>query len=415
VSRALGLIDRGFLDEQRLPALAASLGVGTRHLTRLFLEHCGAAPGALARCRRVQMAKRLLDETRLPMTDVALASGFHRLRRFNGAFRETYGRPPLQLRRRVPPSAHGDAISLRLYYRPPLDWPSTLKQLSLEAIPGVESTSPAEYCRTVSVDGRAGWLAVSQSDDETALSLSLHLTEYGKLRSVIERVQTMLDLAADPSQIGRVLTPHLPRGVAGDLAGLRLPGAWDGFEVAIRALVQRHAGSERATVVMGDLVARWGQPVSFRGRPSLVTLFPDAARLSRAPLQRCGLSARAERDVQRLSRGVAESRIRFDASVPFAGLVHSLVVEAGFDPSAAEWVAMRALGEPDADLAGWLSLPARQRLWWRATQEALRPWRSYAALLLTRRGPALERSRSNSLRRSTGSVAERRVQKRTHI
>ena len=231
VSRGLALIDRGFLDDHGLAELAAALGMGPRHLTRLFVQHCGAAPGAVARTRRVQVAKRLLDETALRMTDVALAAGFASVRRFNEVFRATYRRCPSHVRRRraaAVDSAGG--IALRLYYRPPYDWPVMLGFLSAQALPGVECVSGDEYRRTISLGAAQGWLAVRPARDEPALRVVLHLSEYSRLKPAIDRLHTLFDLRADPVSIGRALAPLLRRSGA---RIPRLPGAWDGFEVAV--------------------------------------------------------------------------------------------------------------------------------------------------------------------------------------
>ena len=385
VSRALALINRGQLDERRLPDFAAAMGIGARHLTRLFVKHCGAPPGLLARNRRVQTAKRLLDETDLSMTEVAFASGFASLRRFNAAFRETYGWPPSRLRRRRTPRSAGDVISLRLDYRPPYDWPLMLRLLAREAVPGVEHVAGAEYCRTVSVGDVSGWLAVAPIRGGRSLSLSLWLPDPAGLGTVIARAQTMLDMTADPAQIKRAMTACIgPRLAGGPRPGLRLPGSWDGFEIALRAAVERDVGRERARVAMTTLVERLGRPVAIAARPGLTRVFPVPRQLARASLRRFGLSARGEIRVRRLSRAVAEGRIRFDGGMGFSELVAALVAEGGLDRATAEWVGMRSVAEPDADLAEALPLSSRQRAWWRAsgTQAALRPWRSYAALLL---------------------------------
>jgi len=385
VSRALALINRGLLDERRLPDFAASMGVGARHLTRLFVKHCGAPPGVFARSRRVQTAKRLLDETDLSMTHVAFASGFASLRRFNAAFRETYGWPPSRLKRRPNPRGVGDMIALRLNYRPPYDWPLTLRLLALEAVPGVEHVAGVEYSRTVSVGDATGWLGVAPIRDESAFSLSLWLPEYSGLGGVVARAQTMLDLTADSDRIEEAMAACIRARVAsGRLPGLRLPGSWDGFETAVRAVVERDVGRERASAVMSTLVQQLGRPVAISARPALTRVFPGAQRLVSASLRCCGLSAQGEIGVHRLARAVAEDRIRFDGGMAFGELVAALVADGGLDRAAADWVGMRTLAEPDVDLADALPLSSRQRAWWRvpATQAALRPWRSYAALLL---------------------------------
>jgi AraC family transcriptional regulator of adaptative response / DNA-3-methyladenine glycosylase II len=387
VTRGLALIDRGFLDDHGLPELAAALGMGPRHLTRLFARHCGASPGAVARTRRVQVAKRLLDETALPMTEVALAAGFASVRRFNSIFRATYGRCPSEVRRpRATAVDSTGAIALRLYYRPPYDWPAMLGFLSAEALPGVECVSGDEYRRTISLDGARGWLTVRLAIGEPALRVVLHLSESSRLKSVIARLHTLFDLRADPASIRRTLAPLLGRARTPALAaGLRLPGAWDGFEAAVRAVVTQACGGNGAGIAaLGALTERFGERIAVDGASGLSRLFPSPEALSGAPLSRCGLPAAGAATLQRLARGVARGRIALEPDVPFPWLVESLVAEAGLTRSAAEWIGMRTLGEPDADVAAWLRLGARVRSWWRdrATQQALRPWRSYAALVL---------------------------------
>lgn len=363
----------------------------------LFVKHCGAPPGVLARNRRVQTAKRLLDETDLSVTQVAFASGFASLRRFNAAFREAYGWPPSRLRRRPSPRHVGDVISLRLNYRPPYDWRLMLRMLALEAVPGVERVTGAEYCRTVSLGDVTGWLAVTPIRGESALSLSLWLPDHSGLGAVIARAQTMLDLTADPAQIAKAMAVCIrARRVSRRLSGLRLPGSWDGFEIALRAVVQRDVGPERACAAMSMLVEHVGRPVAIAARPELTRVFPGPERLVSASLRGVGLSPPSVLAVRRLAGAAVEGRIRFDGGMAFDELVAALVSEGGLDRSAAGWVGMRSVAEPDADLADRLPLSPRQRAWWRtpATQATLRPWRSYAALSLclaaSRAGSGLE-------------------------
>lgn len=404
------MIDRGFLDGHDLHELAAALGMGSRHLTRLFVRHCGAPPGTMARTRRVQVAKRLLDETALPVTEIALAAGFSSLRRFNSAFRTTYGRSPSHVRRlRVGAAERSGTIALRLYYRPPYDWPAMLRVLSAEALPGVECVLEHEYRRTIALDGTHGWLVVRRAGHEHGLHVSLHLADFSRLRTAIDRLHTMFDLRADPVSIRRALTAVLPNGSArARWDGPRIPGAWDGFEVAVRAVVTRYVGRADTQRVMSSLVEHFGRPISGTGPPGLRRLFPSPRALSGASPGRGGLPPRLAATIRRLARSVARGRITFDPGVAFPDLVERLVAETGLDRGAAEWIGMRTLGEPDADVAAWLGLPDRLRAWWerRRTQEALRPWRSYAALCLTRGvEPPMARRRSTRSAVGAGSRA----------
>ncbi len=386
ISRGLTLINGGFLDEHSVEALAAVLGMGARHLTRLFMKHLGAPPHALARTRRVQIAKQLLDETSMPITEIAFAAGFSSIRRFNTAFKDTYGQPPSHLRR----NGHGQtlgqgAVTLQLAYRPPFNWPLLTGLLTDEATPGVESVRDSEYRRTIAIGPIAGWFSVRPILDRNLLYLSIQIADYTRLKNVIERVRTIFDLDANPGQIEHQLAEH-PQcaSLVRQAAGLRLLGAWDGFEVAVRVLVARDVGRDRTATVMSKLAATYGQPFVSSGAPHVTTLFPSATALMQASIASLGLSRTAENSINTLARAVVDGRIRFDPLLTFDELVSGLMRIANLDLPSAHWVAMRTLGEPDANPFGAPSLPTALVPQWltATTQDTLRPWRSYAAMLL---------------------------------
>jgi AraC family transcriptional regulator of adaptative response / DNA-3-methyladenine glycosylase II len=386
VSRALTLIQAGFLDEHTVEALAAMLGMGARHLTRLFMQHLGAPPSLLARTRRVQIAKKLLDETDLAITEIAFVAGFSSIRRFNAVFKDTYGRPPSHVKRtRHGASLNGRTVTLQLAYRPPLHWARLAALLAAEATPGVEAVCDGAYCRTIAMDQAAGWLRVRPVRGRHLLHLALQLPDYAPLKLVMERVRTMFDLSANPEQIGRHLRRHPQLAPAmRRVPGLRLPGAWDGFEVAVRVLVARDVGHGSTATVMGTLAATYGQPLAAAADHGVTTLFPTAAALMQAPLANLGLSCRATDGIQRLAHAVVRGALKFDSRVAFDEVVSGLTHEADLDLASAHWVALRALGEPDANPFGAASAVAPAAPPWldATVQEALRPWRSYVAVLL---------------------------------
>ena len=398
VSRGLTLINVGFLDTYTVEDLAAVLGIGARHLTRLFMRHLGAPPHQLARMRRVQIAKKLLDETDMAITEIAFVAGFSSIRRFNAVFKDTYGRPPSHFKRTGHGrSLNGRTVMLQLAYRPPFNWPRLAALLAAEATPGAEVVNDREYRRTIAVDQAAGWLRARPVPGRHRLRLALQLPDYAQLEPILERVRTMFDLSANPVEISRHLGGH-PRldALAHQAPGLRLPGAWEGFEVAVRALVARDVGHACAAGVMRQLVAAYGQPFVEAGDRRLTRLFPAAAALMQAPLANLGLSCHAAYGIQRLANAVVRGALRFDPRVAFEEVVSGLTREADFDLASAHWVAMRALGEPDAHPFGAASAVATAApLWLDATaQQAMRPWRSYAAVLL-----ALPCASSSCLRR----------------
>src|SRR5262245_56728698 len=190
ISRGLTLINAGFLDEQSVEELGTVLGMGSRHLTRLFMKHLGAPPSALARTRRVQIAKQLLGETSLTMTEIAFTAGFASIRRFNTVFKDTYGQPPSHFRcHGHEKSLSGGTVTLQLAYRPPFNWPLLAGFLADEATPGVESVHESEYCRTIAIGQAAGWFSVRPLLDRHLLCLSVQIPDYASLKHIMERVR----------------------------------------------------------------------------------------------------------------------------------------------------------------------------------------------------------------------------------
>src|SRR2546425_5135575 len=405
--------------------LAGRLGVTARHLRRLFLQHLGATPLEVALTRRVHFAKKLLDETSLPFHQVAIASGFGSLRRFNGQIRRTYSRTPTQLRRlaRQKAAADPDCYRFRLAYRPPYDWDAMLAFLSARATPGVESVIPAprpttkntktakgandearqslrssrplrsswsssdgsRYRRTISVDGRHGSIEVSRLESRSALSLEVRFPDPRALLFIVERVKAMFDLGADPAIIAEHLRADpLLRGPLAKHPGIRTPGAWDGFELAVRAILGQQISVRAATTMAGRIATMFGSP-AITGDES-EWLFPTPAQLAHAAIERAGVvSARAE-TIRSLARRVADATITFNSSVDAREMVSALKDLPGIGDWTAEYIAMRALGEPDAFPSGDLVL--RRMAGGCAAREldrrsaSWRPWRAYAVMLL---------------------------------
>ena len=261
VSRALALIEAGGLDADDVEGLADRLGVGARQLRRLFRQHVGASPIAVAQTRRVLLAKQLIHETSLPMAEVALASGFGSVRRFNETFRDLFGRPPATLRRtKDKPRRAADALSVRLSYRPPYDWEAMLAFLGARAIPGVELVERNNYKRSIAFGKpqRRGHRDGGRQTASRRCPASVSRTS-SALPSIIARVRRVFDLAADPDQIGAHLSqdPSLAPLVAAR-PGLRVPGAWDGFELAMRAICGQQITVPAATKLLGKLVQAHG-------------------------------------------------------------------------------------------------------------------------------------------------------------
>ncbi|HEY9233709.1 MAG TPA: AlkA N-terminal domain-containing protein, partial [Phenylobacterium sp.] len=261
VSRALALIETGALDTGDVEGLASRLGVGERQLRRLFHQHVGASPIAVAQTRRVLLAKQLIQETRMPMAEVALAAGFGSVRRFNETFQQLFDRPPAKLRRlggAEIAASDGGAASIRLAYRAPYDWRAMLGFLTARAIPGVESVRDGRYARTLQVAGTSGVVMVEPGQGDY-LQVTLRFSKVQVWPAVIARIRRVFDLAADPAVIAAHLSedPDLAPMVAAR-PGLRAPGAWDGFELAVRAVLGQQITVQAARVLAGKITAAHG-------------------------------------------------------------------------------------------------------------------------------------------------------------
>ena len=393
VARALKLIDAGALAEDSLEGLATRVGVGTRQLRRLFVEHLGAPPLSVHTTRRLLFAKQLRTETALPVTEVALASGFGSLRRFNAAFAQANRIAPRELRRQ-PRAATGNALVLRLGYRPPYDFDGVLDFLRTRALPGIEQVDAHTYARVFGPADTPGWLRLSAwPEGEHALRLELHCPQPARLLPLVTRLRRMFDLDAEPRAIAATL------GAGGVLAplvrkrpGLRLPGGWDGFEIAVRAVLGQQVSVAAARTLAARIVERWGEPLAVPALPGLARLFPTPERLVDADLREIGvISARAE-TIRGIARALLDGRADFRAEQSLQEFVARWTALPGIGEWTASYMAMRALSHPDAfpaaDLilrraaagdGGELSTRALS-----AMAEAWRPWRAYAVMHLWR-------------------------------
>jgi AraC family transcriptional regulator of adaptative response / DNA-3-methyladenine glycosylase II len=387
VSRALRLIGESALEDGSVEALAERLGIGSRHLRRLFLRHLGATPRAVAHTRRLHFAKKLIDETNLPMGHVALASGFGSIRRFNAAIRKTYDRTPTRIRA----LAHQTDVQpeneylFRLRFRPPYDWTGMLTFLAVRATPGVEVVESGDYRRSISLNGSHGYLEASLDKRSEALSVRIQFGDPRSLFFIIERIRQMFDLNADWQAIAaRLRTDPILVGRLKANPGLRVPGCWNGFELATRAILGQQVTVKGATTLAGRMVRKFGQPFPSGG--GLTHLFPAPEVLADGDLEGLGLpKARAE-TIRALARAVRSRQIHFDGVVEVEPFLRRLCEIPGIGKWTAQYVAMRALGEPDAFPSGDLGLIRALALG--SSQEAercaekWRPWRSYAAMYL---------------------------------
>lgn len=361
------------LDNSGVEQLADRLGVGPRHLRRLFLEHLGAPPVAVAQTRRLHFAKKLIDETNLPFTEVAMASGFGSIRRFNFAFQQLYGRTPTELRRLAGKRAASvdGAYHFRLPFRPPYDWAAILSFLADRSIPCVEFVDTNSYRRAISLNGAFGQVEVRLGSG--ALDVRVDFPEARALFLIVERIRRLFDLAAEPGRIEAhlskdpLLAPKLARR-----PGLRLPGAWSPFELAVRAVLGQQISVKGASTIADRIAARYGAS----------GLFPAADVLATAEIEECGVVRSRASTI----RALAGSGLDWERVGNSDSFLEKLLALPGIGPWTAQYIAMRAFGEPDAFPAGDLVLQraagCRNARELEERAETWRPWRAYAAIHL---------------------------------
>jgi AraC family transcriptional regulator of adaptative response / DNA-3-methyladenine glycosylase II len=432
VARALRLIEDGVLDRDGVEGLAARLGVTDRWLRQLFDEQLGASPLAVARTRRIHFARRLLDETALPLEDVAQAAGFGSARRLRDAIQATFHRSPSTLRgRRIragsgersgapgrsptqapnaapsrnaardrsaarsgphrEPEAHPIAgASLRIPARRPFAAEPLLAFFGDRAIPGIETVGRGTYRRSAMLDGEAGVIEVRPAADGAAVDVRWSGGSPRGLLELATRVSRLFDLQADVATIGAQLgrDPLLAR--RWPRHGVRVPGAWDAFEIVVRALLGQQISVRAARTMAGRLVERCGTPLGRAAAGGVTHLFPTAAEVADADLSGFGLTGARKAALRGTARAVASGALDLSAPGDLDDAVARLTALPGIGPWTAQYIAMRALGETDAFPAGDLGvrkalasggrMPNRRATLARA--ERWRPWRAYATLAL---------------------------------
>ncbi|MFH1467912.1 MAG: AlkA N-terminal domain-containing protein [Pseudomonadota bacterium] len=401
VARALRLIDDGALDRGGVEALAARLGVGDRHLRHLFADQLGAAPLAVAQTCRAHFAKRLIEESEISMAQVAAAAGFQNVRRFNAAVQASFARTPTEIRalaRGATARTTSGAITLLLPVRAPFDAGSMLAWFRAHAVPGVEDVQADRYRRTVALGDFVGVLDLSFARDP-ALRVALPVAAAPHLGRVVERVRALFDLESDSDAIAAHLGASPVLGaLVGLRPGVRVPGCWDRFEGAVRAVLGQQVSVAAAATLIGRVAARCGQRLP--GPGPLQVLFPRPEELAGDSLEGVGLPATRARTLQVLARAVLAGEPILELAPDLETAVRRLRALPGIGDWTAQVIAMHVLREPDAFPAGDLALrralagpdgtlPSAAEL--TAQAEAWHPWRAYAAHLLWRRpSPPLE-------------------------
>jgi AraC family transcriptional regulator of adaptative response / DNA-3-methyladenine glycosylase II len=386
-------INEGMLDDGAgLERVAQRFGWSSRQIRRIVHRELGVSPMELVLTRRLLLAKQLLTETALPISEIAYASGFRSLRRFNDAFSERYGMPPTRFRSAT--DAHvrvdgGDTLTLQLAYRPPFDWSALLAFLRVRALAGVEMVSDDAYLRTVQLGAFHGWIRVCQRAERNTLVVELARELVPALPALLGRLRALFDLSARPDVIaGRLGGDDLLVDAVARHPGTRVPGAFDGFELAARAVLGQQISVTAATTLAGRFARAFGEPVT-TPFDALTHLTPTAARIASASadeIATLGVVGARARSIVALATEIASGRLVLEPGADPERTIAQLVALPGIGAWTAHYIAMRALRWPDAfprddmvlrkAMGGVTGAAAERRA------EAWRPWRSYATMLL---------------------------------
>ncbi len=381
VGAAIAGIEEHALSSAKVADLAASLGVTDRHLRRVTESQLGVSPIELAQTQRLLLAKRLLSETSLSQTEIAFASGFGSVRRFNALFKSRYGLCPRALRgtANAPEGLH-----CQLEFRPPFAWDKLLDYLRLRAIPGLEMADLTHYRRTVGIDAHHGWIAVSRGKRSNALDVEISPSLAPVIGAVIARVKRLFDLGAVPDAVSEYLAQDpLLAHVVGRIPGLRVAGAFDGFELAVRAILGQQVSVKSATTLAGRWAQAFGAAIA-TPYPELNRLTPTArhmASITVHEISALGIVGARARCLALLAAAVLERRVILTFASNVEEQIEALMHLPGIGPWTAHYIAMRALHWPDAFPSGDLMLMRAANANRRQLQnlaEKWRPWRAYA-------------------------------------
>jgi AraC family transcriptional regulator of adaptative response / DNA-3-methyladenine glycosylase II len=391
VCRAVRMIIDGALDEQSEAQFAGSLGVSARHLRRLFAVHVGATPDQLARSSRAHFARRLLDDTDLTVTEIAFASGFGSVRQLNRACQSIFMASPRALRarrRRSDRLAADGGLPLRLAFDGPLEWDAMLDYFAARAIPGVEHVGPGCYRRTVLIAEHPGVLELTRGGPGH-LVLRAHLPHWHGLIHIVQRARRIFSLDAPVEEAtAHLVDDPVIGGLVRSRPGLRVPGTWDPYETAIRAIVGQQITVAGATTIMGRIVARLGRRVPGLDELGVTHTFPPPDVLASSDLSGLGLTQGREAAIRSFAAAVADDEVALDSSHQLDDLIESIVSIPGLGPWTAHYIALR-LGERDAFPANDVGLRRGLRAIDPGRTEPLEqladrwsPWRAAAAVQL---------------------------------
>jgi AraC family transcriptional regulator, regulatory protein of adaptative response / DNA-3-methyladenine glycosylase II len=380
------------LEGTRISQATRHTGWSARQLRRKLVAECGLTPVAIMQTERLLFAKRLLHDTALPMTEVAHGAGFRSVRRFNTVFAEKCGLTPTAVRRAGESGRDEKNIALRLDYRAPYAWREMLEWLRARATRGVESVTDEAWQRTVSISGHQGWLCVTNDKTHNRLKVEITPALAPVLPRIVRRLRHLFDLDANPAEIAPLFaTDPLLGPVAKKHPGLRVPGAWDVFESAVRTVIGQQVTVVAASTVASRLACTFGKPCSPNPHDlQRHAVTPRAlASASIGDIASLGMPAARAQTLRTLAENALKGALNFTPFATLESVRETLVSMPGIGPWTADYIALRALRHPDAFPAGDLGL--RKAIGHGKTvsiadaeraSRPWKPWRAYAAALL---------------------------------
>jgi AraC family transcriptional regulator of adaptative response / DNA-3-methyladenine glycosylase II len=378
VQRALRMMDAFALEELTINSLAVKLGIGERWLRELFQQQVGVNPQTVLLSKKLDTARSLLDTSALSITDIAFSSGFQSIRRFNDAFKVRFQRTPSELR--IVP-AMGKELRLQLSYRPPYAWDDIVRFFSRRPILGVEMVVDNTYQRLIRYGDVCGWFKASNTSDNK-IEVEFKLNKNANLLEFVARLKNIFDLEADPLAIEKGLREDEKlRPFLKQYAGLRVPGCWDGFELAVRAIVGQRISVKAAGTLLGRMVEICGEEQTLDPALPLKRFFPTPEAILAADLSKIGLTAARVASLKAMAQLVVDKQLMLDGTADFAETCQKLHAIPGVGAWTVEYIALRALHNPDAFPETDLEIQKKiTRL--QLHPQRWSPWRAYAAVLL---------------------------------
>lgn len=392
VRAALAKIEAGFLNEQSLEDLALELDVSSRHLRRAIESEIGVSPVMLAQTRRLALAKQLLHDTQLPMTEIAHASGFASVRRFNSAVQARFGRAPTSMRKEHGSKPDDGTFSLRLDYRPPFDWDHLLEFLGDRAMHGIERVESSTYVRAIPIGKRVEEIRVENESAKSRIVATVPVALAPKAMEISAKLRHLFDLDARPDVIeGFLGTDSMLGAAVKKQRGTRVPGAFDPFEIAVRSVLGQQVTVRGATTLAQRFVEKFGTHVTRHARSQIAYIFPSSEKIANArsaDVRTIGMPEARAKTLVSVARAIEDGELVLSQSEDPERAIGAMMRIAGIGNFTSQVVAMRALRHADAfpssDLGVRKALGSTKPRELEARSEAWRPWRAYAVVHLWR-------------------------------